>query len=407
MERHLDFVSVMIYVGVFALSLFFANIAEILLQRPVIYQYKWNDRKRIIGFFFLGVAIFIPCIFAAFRGFDVGRDVKNYIIDYYDYGRSPNVSFGDFREQVKLKIPEILFTLLMYICCKIGSLRLLFFTIQALIMIPLAYALVNSKEKNREGILLYRKDNNKGALVLGFALYYLLFFNFSLSAMRQSIAMSLLLAAVVHTLRHRIVRAIALIVIAQMFHSSVALIVVLVLLCYIINKSNYRKVYYCFFAVLLLAAFFAFSIYAYKIADLAAIFNPRYRFFIRNFFHGGIVLSDIPITDIMIKTILVIIPVGIAFTKKKISEVDRLMLIFVFVGRYFVLFNGVFFESMRIAYYFDAFLVLYIPRSLLLVRKNNNRVLYSCIYVFFAFLYWIYYIMYVGGYSTNLVTFNI
>ena len=93
--------------------------------------------------------------------------------------------------------------------------------------------------------------------------------------------------------------------------------------------------------------------------------------------------------------------------EKQVSFIDKLMMVFVLLGRYFVLFNGVFFESMRIAYYFDLFIVIYTPRSLAFIKNWKNRLSYKFVYVGLAFLYWLYYIMYIGGYGTNVISFNI
>ena len=390
MEKHFDVRSIVIYLGIFGVSLFFLYLAELRLFKSD--RILSQKKERYVGLLLLGFGLLLPCLFAAFRGLTVGRDVDTYIIDNFKYGQIEGVSFSQFRKHVQLQIPEFLFALLMYISCRIGSIQFLLFIIQVLILVPLTYSIVKTK--------------SQGSIVLAFALYYLLFYNFSLSGMRQSIAMSFLSVAIVLLLDKKYLKSIFFVGVAQLFHSSVFLIVTMILGCFLVVKSKQHTILGLLFVVLLVIAFFSFSLYADKLAGIVGRLNPRYAYFIRHYFHNGLDLKEIPSTDIVFKSALVILPYGISHRKWKDMTIDRLLMMFVLLGRYFVLFNAVFFESMRIAYYFDLFLTFYISRSVMFIHKKINKLIISFTYIMLAFVYWLYYIMYIGGYGTNLVIFN-
>lgn len=391
MKNQIDANSVLIYLCMFCLSLLFIFISSQ-------YMYRKDGtisrgRNRIIAYLFIGVGIIIPCIFAAFRGLNVGTDIGTYIIHNFNYASNSDLTFLQFRDYVHLQIPEPLFVLLLYICCKVGNVQLLFFVIEVFVIVPLAYSIV--------------KVGSRKSMTIGFVLFYFLFYNFSLSGMRQSIAMSFLTVALTFLMEKKYRSTIFFIIIAQLFHMSVVLIVLITATCYFVNRSRYKKILCSIIALCLLIAFFGFASYAYKVASLVAIFNPRYGYFIETYFHSGINFSEIPSTDIVVKTALVSIPLWQANKKGTLTEDNQLMTMCILLGRYFVLFNGVFYESMRIAYYFDWLIVMYVPKTLHLIKHSANRMVYKSTYVSLAFLYWIYFIMYIGGYGTNLVTFNI
>lgn len=390
MKHYFDIDSVLIYLSIFIGSLIFVGVAEYYLYKKDGTIYK--GQRRLIGIIFLSIAILIPCLFASFRGLKVGLDINTYIINNFQFGQRSGISFSYFQDNMPIPT-EFLFTLLIFICCKIGDIHLLFFLIEVLIIVPLAIVMV--------------KKRGKGSLVLEFALFYFLFFNFTLSGMRQSIAMSFLTVALFEILDGRKKKALLLTIIAQLFHASVILIVILILICFFINNSKRKRMWISLFVIGLIMIIFAFSFYAGKIADFVGIINPRYKYFIWHYLHSGFNFEDVPSTDIVVKSILVFMPLWLASRKKYVSDIDKLMLMFTLLGRYFVLFNGVFYESMRIAYYFDYFIIFYVPRSLISIRNRTNRLSYKLIYICLAVTYWLYFIMHIGGYGTNIVTFNI
>ena len=81
MEKHFDVRSIVIYLGIFGVSLFFLYLAELRLFKSD--RILSQKKERYVGLLLLGFGLLLPCLFAAFRGLTVGRDVDTYIIDNF------------------------------------------------------------------------------------------------------------------------------------------------------------------------------------------------------------------------------------------------------------------------------------------------------------------------------------
>ena len=92
---------------------------------------------------------------------------------------------------------------------------------------------------------------------------------------------------------------------------------------------------------------------------------------------------------------------------KKYTFENLPFLYFALIGRLFVLFNAIFYESMRIAFYFDMFLIPYAASIYSCpIKRKFDRCVVSTIVILPSFLYWLYFIMYKGGYATNVFKFR-
>lgn len=389
MANSIDIGSVAVYLSVFIVSLFFVAISEH-------YLYKKNGtlvmgQNRIIAYFFLFMALLLPCLLAAYRGMSVGFDVSGYIINNFQFRQNNKMNFLYYWENMPTHV-ELLFALILYLSSSFNCIQLTFLIIELLILLPLVIIMV--------------KERGKGSLIIEFTLFYFLFYNFSLSGMRQSIAMSVLVCAFFLATEKKYNKSFFLCIIASLFHSSTIIITSLIIFCLWINKLKRRKLFISLFASFLLVMIILFPLFVDKISSIASIVNPRYGFYITYYFHSGFQISDVPFTDMILKTAIMCIPLTLIGKIKKFNEVDRLLLIFVFLGRYFVLFNGIFFESLRVAYYFDYFLIFYISRMIANMPQKNSRIVCSLLIVFLCVLYWTYFIMYIGGWGTNIFSFN-
>jgi len=169
----MDILSVFIYLTTFALSLLC-----LFFSQKLLYGSKGN-RNPLFGYLLLVVAIFIPCLLAALRGLSVGEDIGTYVLPVTDYSSDIiNKGFFYFYENIPFE-NEIGFAYILYLGLIFDNIGLSFFIMQLLTIIPIYIVLV--------------KCQKSLSVTLGFATYYLLNYNFSLSGMRVSIAMSLLL----------------------------------------------------------------------------------------------------------------------------------------------------------------------------------------------------------------------
>jgi len=166
----------MLYLSTFGISVLLMALAE--------------KRKSKVYFWLLSAAaLLLPCMLAALRAEQVGTDVRHYLKPMLELA-STSGNYMDFLRRTWSSSIGVLcvgdyeygFTLMVYAVAKLfGNLRVLMFTVEAAILVPVYIALT------------YKRG--KLPAWLGMLVYYLVFYNAGLNLMRQLIAMSLLLLA--------------------------------------------------------------------------------------------------------------------------------------------------------------------------------------------------------------------
>lgn len=383
----MDLKSIVIYLGTFSLSLFFLHISQILLYN----NGKNNRYQKIIGYFSLSFSILIPCFLSALRGLSVGNDISVYIIPNIQYSELAEHGFWFYWNNMPINV-EIGFAYILYIGNVFKNIGISFFIIQFLIILPVYLIL----EKYRSYI----------SVVLGMAVFYLLCYNFSLSGMRGSIAMSFLLLDFYYLQQKKYYKAILIFLISFSFHNSALLIfVIYIFLMYIIRSKH--SVIWIYISLVVVCIFFLFSKQLLSLIEvLIGLVSSRYVYYL-NIYIGTGSISDVPATDLVCKTLSIIATSFLLAQSKKRNILYSEFLLFAIVGRIFVLFTSVFYESMRIAFYFDMFLILYIASTnRCFIGSSLNKIVSTIIALFFPFIYWLYFIMYIGGYATNIYTFR-
>lgn len=395
--------SAFLYFGIFFISILSTWIAEVELKK--VNKINFRSAHCIVFLLCSLVAILLPSLLAAFRAPTVGFDVKNYLIQNYNVAlRSNSYYFFDTNKPFEV---EPFFGLLTYFWAKQNNLKMLFFSIELLVIGPVYWVLFRRRKK--------------GSMTVGMTLFFLLFYNFSLSGMRQSIAMSIMMIAYqMYEERKRFI-SFLFIVIAFNFHKSVALIVIVFgLFCYISALSKAKKKRVLFFLLVFLMILFVFyTRIALTVATLLQFISPRYGFYIKHYLdmYGGHIWSNIPLTDLIGKSLIIIcycccythknneININAKSMKEFVTK-DQfdIMLIMMLLGRYFVIFNANFFESLRIAYYFDFLQIFFVPSAFDLSLKKEKNILGYLIVMGSAFMYWFHFIIIIGGYSTNIYT---
>lgn len=372
--------SVAIYMICFTLSATFCYLADCELDNP--------KNKKSTFIVLVLISITIPCILAACRDVSVGTDIRTYLYPDFLTAKYDNYDFARFNHLQPVQT-ELLFSLLVFACGKIGSLGLLMFIIEVLVLAPLYCALFKMREYNN--------------VTLGLVLFFLLFYNFSLSGMRQSIAMSFIALAFIQLTEKKYLTAICLSLIAFNFHSSAILIAILLLGCNIVLESKYYRGWNVVLIAGLTIVFFAFSILHGPLVKIVGIVSSRYVFYLNKYMSGGgINLSDIPATDLIVKTSLVLITWIALNATNRYEKEDNKYFALCMIGRFFVLFNSVFYESMRIAFYFDLFIILFVPRIYKTIDKNRSSyALTTGILILLALTYWGFFTMHNGAYGTN------
>ena len=216
----------MIYVLVFALSLFFFKIAL-----------RFRKERRQLFILFSGLGLFFPCFLAGIRSINMGTDVNVYILPLF-IGAGSFDSFFEFALHKQSSISDILYLLLTYICRLISDdYFLLFFMITFLSMITIYIALlIDNNNKQSES-----KSNSN--ILLGMLLYFLFMYNSTFNMARQSIAIGFIVLGFAFLRNNNKKNCYISIFVASLFHNTAIIIIPFIFLYnYIKNKGeSYKK----------------------------------------------------------------------------------------------------------------------------------------------------------------------
>lgn len=214
---------------------------------------KVNQRNYIVI-----LALILPAVLAAFRANNIGTDVEVYLnpiinaaLETSSFDEYLNFEwFGEWRP-VFVSEFEIGFTTLVYFIANSFGATWTKFILQVLIIFPIYIAI---------------KKYNKYPAWLGMLVFYLMMYNSTLNMIRQSIAISFILLAIVYLLENKKKYFIVSFLIAVLFHKTAFILLVIVALYYWIRlKSLHHKTiiyseFYKVFIVILLAVCGLFSI---------------------------------------------------------------------------------------------------------------------------------------------------
>jgi hypothetical protein len=137
--------------------------------------------------------------------------------------------------------------------------------------------------------------------------------------------------------------------------------------------------------------------------------HPRYAFYIGKYINNGFAWQDIILSELLFKFIIFFFSfIALYLYDKKDTRFHNLCFL-AFLGVYFTIFNANFYESTRIAYYFNYFLILFVPLALKTCFSKDlpTIVIKNICCLLPVFLYWLYLIMIIGAYGTNNYSFNL
>ena len=206
-----------IYIATAFISLILIKISLVLCKK-----------NKILSIVFEILALTIPCVIAALRDYSVGTDVLFYQKPYFDDALySDNLLNYLHTEGHNV---EQLYFLLTWVCAKLSNrMSLLFFCIEALIIVPVYISLK----------MYMKKDND---LILGIFIFFTFWYNCSLNMARQSIALAFCILTFACLEQNKNKKAILFTIIAFLFHSS-AIFMIPALILYFIMKSKIKIKY--------------------------------------------------------------------------------------------------------------------------------------------------------------------
>ena len=226
-----------IYIFIFALSLLGVKIADI-----------WYDDQRRLWAGSL-LAVLPPIIIAGFRDSTVGSDMELYIVPIFDGIASNGQNLAEFIDSY----PDIEFgyLLLNYVVAQVTDLSfLLLICIHILIIIPLYVTAMKWRDYLSPVLFMF--------------IFYMIFFQESLSIVRQSIALSFSMLALTLFLKpqidtrekmetdmRRFVYSVVCLVIAFLFHQTTVIALSFPIIFFIVDRFSMRQAYAFYIGVAL------------------------------------------------------------------------------------------------------------------------------------------------------------
>jgi len=202
----------------------------------VVFAIAERQRDKRIFWVLSAASLLMPCLLAAFRAEWIGRDVTHYLIPLMEQAKNAN-SYSAFLQTSWISSIGTLFTadyeygfvFLVYAVTKLtGSIFVLQFVIQALVLVPVYIA-------------LYRNRQHQ-PIWLGMLVFYLLFYNASLNLMRQCIAMSILLLSFQMLLEKKWIFTVVFALGALLFHTGAVIVIPVYGICFVIYLLRNVKI---------------------------------------------------------------------------------------------------------------------------------------------------------------------
>jgi len=355
----------MIYVFTFSISILLFYFADYYLHR----------RKRFLFIFFSFFAIFIPCLLASLRDPSIGTDVNVYVYPMFILAKSVNFSvyFAEISH-------DAIFFIILYITSFISdSISLALFIFQFLTIFPLFYAAYK-----------YRDRLNIASV---FVLYYLFFYNYSFSMMRQMIACSFALLAFYFLSKHKYFPFIIYCAIGTSFHFSCLFILLFEWIILFVMKKNKLNGLILMPIVVLIVIFS--NVIIGKFAEIGII--PYYYY---ERFSDRMSEIDLSNIDILIWGLINIGIVVLALVDK--CEEYTVMVLNTLFALIFLFAMHISSTYFRIDIYFKYFILLIVP-ILFKSKSLSNfslRIVTKSSFYLLGVVFWLFFIVYVNYFNT-------
>lgn len=353
----------MIYVITFLLSVIFISIGE-------------KRKNGLLKILFYAIGLIIPSVIAGCRDYTIGTDVLVYGNTWFQY----SIEYDGFINYIKYANScdiGTLYATLNYIVSRFTENVNWFYFVLSFFTTLFAFL----------GIRQYK---NKISISFGIFLYYCIFFNLTLNALRQSIAMTFIFWGVGFIKNKRNICFFLVLILATLFHST-AIICILFMIIYKLNTNKIRNIFkYIIIIFATISTIFFTQLVNFFIN--VGILSDRFDFYISNVQRGGG----------YVRLFLLCLPVWILFLiyKKNNRGYDIDVQYCFFMLFLSTIISGLAFKMtyiVRIAYYFDIFLIVFIP---MLVNKikigtrnfisRNKYINYTYLFVgLYYFIYWI------------------
>ena len=355
---------------------FFASVLLLFISGKI----KSGSFKKLL----IIIALLLPCVLAGMRALDVGTDTRSYsemfnkasestsINEYLDSNLQGNRAVGDF---------EPGFTFLLFFVSQFGDYHLAMFVIELLIILPIYFGCKKNK---------YLKNK----IWLCMLVYYLLFFNVGLNAMREYVALSFAFYAICTYLsedRRRILKYLVATIIAILFHKVALLSIPIILIHYLVCHKHTSKIVFGkivipmniirMFLVLVLALVLTLNMNVLDSFLYSADGFQRYT----SYYDGEVSLT----INYMIKVVPILI-ISIVLLKKFIKKYDSALLyviLFCFSTVIFGLLANTSLYGDRISDIFKIFNVVYFPMLAITPDSKRGRIITTSAIIIYCIVY--------------------
>lgn len=314
---------------------------------------------------FLVIFISFLYILAAFRHTSIGNDTSNYLIIFN--------SINSFSDAISLNI-EVGYSVVMWIA-KLLNLNFQWFLIFVTIL-PF-YSLYKFIK------------NTSSNYIFSSLLFYLLFFSFFMSGIRQSISIGIILIAHQQLSNNRRLLFIFLVLIASLFHSSSIIFLVML----IVYQTRIKLSKSILLVLIVIAILFGTIVnYSNIIQTVVNSLFPQYiGYFSSEYVGGGLITLSYEIGRAIFLLFLILLFGNTKHLVDKntneISKPDNTLVMFylVLVSLFFLIISINMNLIRRVSMYFMIFYIIIIPQIITIIRNKYLRfILYAFIVIIFT-----------------------
>ena len=320
-----------------------------------------KQRKKI----YLRSVFFLLFFISAFRSINIGNDTVEYSRMFDVFGTASNI----FNLNTRYELGYVLLNKILY---SIWNNKLILFIVTSAFILGSWMKFINVYS-SRTWLSVY--------LFINLRIFY-----FTLSGLRQSISMAILLISYKYIMEKKLFSFISLVFIASLFHSSA----IIFLLVYPLSRIKFNFKFLAVESLVSMVVYYTFETFI----SIALRIFPQYQSYVKGVYFDG----DVRVASIMSFLVIIIILIfgimtNIKYVRKqeKIvpknqSEVNLLLhIVSLATSVYFIAINANLLS--RIGLYFFMFTVVFIPKCIENIKDKRAALIINYLLLIFALAY--------------------
>ncbi len=378
----------MIYLIIFFSSFFFLWLAT-KKRNTLAINVDHNNSKLVIPWIFIGITI--PALLAALRDPIVGTDVSFYVVPYFNRA----VHASSFTSYTKRTSGDVIYNLVNYIISRFtDNIFWLFLAIELIILIFVFMGFWNLREYISPSYSML--------------VYYFLFYNMTLSTVRQNCSMAIIFYALSMIIANKfikksIISASVLILIAVGFHTTAIVGYPLMLFFYFVTFFKPEKIY--IIVIIIIASVFlriTMSSFLRLLQNLLSIINDKYTG--NNYYLFSDVGAGGYTVQILLGAIVTIIAFMLIKRKKKDvfwNKINTTLFYLDIIYLCFMVLMSNFAFVPRMMYYIQVLWIVTIAQfGNIFVQNSTNKAIARIGSTVLVFAFWMFFYIYAGVHGT-------